>query len=64
MKLNLEKGSKRKFILIEIKEDTVDEVIIPRLKALVLGNDKGNIKPHGGGFRYYKLLRMNKGESQ
>jgi adenine-specific DNA-methyltransferase len=55
LKLNKEKASKRKFILVEINQETVDEAIIPRLKAVISGNRDAEISECGGGFRYYSL---------
>ncbi len=55
LKLNREKGSKRKFILVELREETVEQVIIPRLRAVISGHEKSGLIAHGGGFRYYKL---------
>lgn len=57
LKLNREKGSKRKFILVELREETVEQVIIPRLRAVISGHEKSGLIAHGGGFRYYKLAR-------
>lgn len=55
MKINHEKRSRRKFILVELKKETVDNVIIPRLRNVIDGNSDVGIPEHGGGFRYYKL---------
>ncbi|WP_124552449.1 site-specific DNA-methyltransferase [Methylophilus methylotrophus] len=55
MKLNKIKKTSRKFILVELREKTVNEVIIPRLKAIIDGNADAELEPHGGGFRYYEV---------
>lgn len=45
----------RKFIMIEMSDNNSTEVIQPRLKYVINGNDNANIKPTGGGFRFCKL---------
>lgn len=55
LKLNREKSSRRKFIVVEIDEQTVRDAIIPRLKAVISGNEDAEIGACGGGFRYYRL---------
>lgn len=55
LKLNKDRRSRRKFILVELREDTVRNVIIPRLKAVISGHPNSDTPPHGGGFRYFKL---------
>ena len=55
MDVNREDGTQRRFILVEVKEETADDVIAPRLRALIDGNSKAELEPHGGGFRYYRL---------
>jgi adenine-specific DNA-methyltransferase len=55
MQVNREDGSNRKFILVEVKEDTVDSIILPRLKYVIDGFSKAGIEQHGGGFRFFKL---------
>jgi adenine-specific DNA-methyltransferase len=55
LKLNKEKGGRRRFILVELNQATVDEVIIPRLKAVIDGHANADLAKHGGGFRYYHL---------
>ncbi|MCS6265138.1 MAG: site-specific DNA-methyltransferase [Nitrospira sp.] len=54
-KLNKEKGGRRRFILVELNQDTVEQVIIPRLKAVIDGHANADLDKHGGGFRYYHL---------
>lgn len=48
-------GANRKFIIVELNKDTVDRVILPRLKAVISGNDKAGFEATGGGFRYFRL---------
>jgi adenine-specific DNA-methyltransferase len=55
LRLNMEKKTKRKFILVELNQDTMDQVTIPRLKAVIGGREGAKIPPHGGGFRYFRL---------
>jgi adenine-specific DNA-methyltransferase len=55
LRLNMEKKTKRKFILVELNQDTMDQVTIPRLKAVIGGQEGAKIPPHGGGFRYFRL---------
>lgn len=55
LQLNKNKGTNRKFILIELKKETVDSVIIPRLQAVIKGHKAAAIEPHGGGFRHLHL---------
>lgn len=55
MKLNLEKHGKRRFILIEMSDDTMENVLLPRLRAVIDGDPRGEIAQHGGGFRYFDL---------
>ena len=55
LKLNKETGSSRKFILIELNARTAKEVLVPRLKAVIEGNERADIPFHGGGFRYFRL---------
>lgn len=55
LKLNREKSSGRKFILVEIDEKTVSDAIIPRLRAVISGNKEAELGACGGGFRYYRL---------
>jgi adenine-specific DNA-methyltransferase len=55
LKLNLEKKTRRKFILVELSQDTMEQVTIPRLKAVIAGHEGAKIPPHGGGFRYFQL---------
>lgn len=55
MKVNKEDGTRRKFILVEVSEDTALNVIVPRLRAVIDGNTEGELEPHGGGFRYYHI---------
>lgn len=45
----------RKFIIVELNESTVEEVILPRLKAVISGHENAGFKATGGGFRYYRL---------
>jgi adenine-specific DNA-methyltransferase len=62
--INLRKKTHRRFILIELEKETVEQVTIPRLQAVISGNERADIPPHGGGFRYYhlapSLLRIDK----
>ena len=55
MKLNHEKTTNRKFILVELDEENAHEVIIPRLKNLVDGNRSISIPAYKSGFRFYTL---------
>jgi adenine-specific DNA-methyltransferase len=55
MNVNKEDGTRRKFILIELNQDTANNVIIPRMRALIDGNKEAGFQQHGGGFRYYRL---------
>lgn len=55
MSVNREDGTRRKFILVEVNEDTALNVIVPRLRAVIDGNAEADLEPHGGGFRYYHL---------
>lgn len=55
MSLNKKTGSNRKFIVIEQFDKTVREILLPRLRAAILGHDGAEIPEHGGGFRYYRL---------
>lgn len=55
MKLNKEKGGGRRFILIEMSDDTMENVLLPRLRAVIDGDKRGDIEVHGGGFRYFAL---------
>lgn len=55
MKVNKEDGTRRKFLLVEVSEETALNVIVPRLRAVIDGNTEGELEPHGGGFRYYRL---------
>ena len=55
LNLNLGQNTKRKFILIEISQDTATSVIIPRIKAVIDGSEVAEIQATGGGFRFYRL---------
>ena len=55
MHLNRTEGSRRKFILIEQNPETMADVTIPRLRAVISGHETAEIPAHGGGFRYYRL---------
>ena len=56
MDLNLEeKHSNRKFILLEIHEKNMNEVIIPRINSIIDGCDAVEIQKHGGGYCFYEL---------
>jgi len=55
LRLNMEKKTKRKFILVELNQDTMDQVTIPRLKAVIGRHEGAKITPHGGGFSYFRL---------
>jgi len=55
LKLNKEKGSRRRFILVEIDDETVNDVIIPRLRAVISGDRRADLAACGGGFRYHYL---------
>jgi len=55
MKVNKEDGTRRKFILVEVNEETALKVIVPRLRAVIDGNAGCDLETHGGGFRYYHL---------
>jgi adenine-specific DNA-methyltransferase len=55
MKLNLETGSRRRYILVELSPDTMSNVTLPRLRAVIDGSAAAEIPSHGGGFRFYRL---------
>jgi adenine-specific DNA-methyltransferase len=55
LQLNLEKGSRRRFILVELDTATSRNVLVPRLRAVIDGHRKAKVPPHGGGFRFYRL---------
>lgn len=55
MKLNSKTNTNRKFILIELQKDNANDVIIPRLKELIDGNEKINLLPHYSGYKFYEL---------
>lgn len=55
MKLNREKGGGRRFILIEMSDETMENVLLPRLRAVIDGDVRSEIVMHGGGFRYFTL---------
>jgi adenine-specific DNA-methyltransferase len=33
----------------------MEKVLLPRLKAVIAGNESAELEPHPGGFRYYKI---------
>jgi adenine-specific DNA-methyltransferase len=41
--------------LIEQNPETITNVTLPRLRAVVAGHRQAEIPPHGGGFRYFRL---------
>jgi adenine-specific DNA-methyltransferase len=53
--LNKTKKTNRKFILIELENKNTFEVIVPRLKAVINGDTRADLTPHGGGFKFYTL---------
>ena len=53
--LNKRTGSKRRFILVEQFKTTVEDVLLPRLRAVIDGNAEAEMAAHGGGFRFYRL---------
>lgn len=55
MKLNREKGGRRRFVLIEMSDETMEHVLLPRLRAVIDGDARSEIATHGGGFRYFTL---------
>jgi adenine-specific DNA-methyltransferase len=56
LKLNNNRtGSRRKFILVELSEETTESVLLPRLRAVIEGNAEAGLAAVGGGFRYYTL---------
>lgn len=55
MKLNSEKVSNRRWILVELDASTARNVIVPRLKAVMEGHEAAKISACGGGFRYFRL---------
>lgn len=55
LSLNREKASTRRFILIEQYPKNVEDVIRPRLKAVIDGDERVEFKATGGGFRFYRL---------
>jgi adenine-specific DNA-methyltransferase len=55
MKLNGEKNSNRRCILIELDSQTARSVIVPRLKAVADGHEEADLPGYGGGFRFFRL---------
>ncbi|MFL7034094.1 site-specific DNA-methyltransferase [Vibrio lentus] len=45
----------RSFVCIEMREDTFENVIIPRTKAVIDGNSEAEIEACGGGYSSYQL---------
>lgn len=55
MDANRTTGGRRKFILVELNEQTMLDITLPRLRAVVDGDSAAEIPRHGGGFRCYRL---------
>jgi len=55
LKLNHEKNTNRKFIIIEKEASNSEKVIIPRIKSVVNGSKEADIDKCGGGFKFYHL---------
>lgn len=55
LKINNLRKSSRKFIVVEFNKSTVENVILPRLKAIILGNKQAKLEASGGGFKFYEL---------
>lgn len=55
LELNREKKSNRKFIIVEIISDNVNNVILPRIRNVIDGFKDADILPCGDGFKYYEL---------
>jgi len=55
LKLNRLKNSRRKFILIECIDKTVNEVTVPRIHAAIEGRPEISLDALGGGFKFYEL---------
>ena len=55
LQLNLEKRSKRRFILVELDKTTCQEVLLPRLRAVIDGHEGAGVPRHGGGFSFHHL---------
>ena len=53
--LNLEKQTNRKFILVERSNQSVNDVILPRLRAVIDGCDIADVTATGGGYHFYEL---------
>jgi len=55
LKLNSEKNSSRRFILIELDPHTARSVVAPRLRAACEGHRAAGLTGYGGGFRFFRL---------
>jgi len=55
LKINAERGSNRRFVLIELDSDTARSVVVPRLRAAADGHEGAGLSGYGGGFRFFKL---------
>ena len=55
LKLNAEKGSQRRCILVELDANTARNVIVPRLRAVIDGHPGAGLPGFGGGFRFFRL---------
>lgn len=55
MKLNKQRKTNRKFIIIELEDKNVHNVILPRMKAVIDGNTASELESHPSGFKYYEL---------
>jgi adenine-specific DNA-methyltransferase len=55
LQLNAEGASTRRFILVEQFPHTIKDVLVPRLKAVINGDQRAGLKPTGGGFEVFKL---------
>ncbi len=55
LQLNAETGGSRQFILIEQFPKTVRDVLVPRLRAVIDGDQRANLRATGGGFEVFRL---------
>lgn len=55
LQLNAETGGNRRFIMVEQFSDTISNVLLPRLKAVISGDSRADLKATGGGYRVLRL---------
>ena len=55
LQLNAETGSSRRFILVEQFPNTVRDVLLPRLRAVIDGDSRADLTPTGGGVQVFRL---------